>query len=71
MYEHLKEGGTVAAIMGCHWKLAQEKECVDFRKWLDDVGAKVYDIEEGAFKQSGTEIETTAVIIQRMSSENE
>lgn len=65
MYEHLNNGGTVAAIMSCHWKIASEKECTDFRKWLKDVHAKVCDIEEGSFKQSGTGIETTAVIIQK------
>lgn len=65
MYEHLKEGGTVAAIMSCHWKIASEKECADFRKWLEDVGGKIYDIEGGAFQTSGTGIETTAVIITK------
>lgn len=65
MYEHLKEGGIVAAIMSCHWKIAREKECVDFRKWLEDVGGKIYDIEGGAFQTSGTGIETTAVIITK------
>lgn len=65
MYEHLNNGGTVAAIMSCHWKIASEKECADFREWLKDVHAKICDIEEGSFKQSGTGIETTAVIIQK------
>lgn len=65
MYEHLNNGGTVAVIMSCHWKIASEKECADFRKWLKDVHAKICDIEEGSFKQSGTGIETTAVIIQK------
>lgn len=65
MYEHLNNGGTVAAIMSCHWKNASEKECADFREWLKDVHAKICDIEEGSFKQSGTGIETTAVIIQK------
>jgi hypothetical protein len=65
MYEHLNNGGTVAAIMSCHWKIASEKECADFREWLKGVHAKVCDIEEGSFKQSGTGIETTAVIIQK------
>ena len=65
MYEHLKQGGTVAAIMGCHWKSAQEKECVEFRKWLEDIGGKSYDIEAGSFKESGTGIQTIAVIIHK------
>lgn len=66
MYEYLSDCGTVAAIMSRHWKIAKESECVDFRKWLDDVGGKSYDIEEGAFKDSGTVIQTTAVVIRKI-----
>lgn len=65
MYEHLSDGGKVAAIMSKHWKIGKESECVEFRKWLDEVGGKSYDIEEGAFKDSGTGIPTTAVVISK------
>lgn len=69
MYEHLKEGGTLAAIMSCHWKIASEKECVDFRKWLKDVNAQIYDIEEGSFKESGTSIPTCVILIKNVTNE--
>lgn len=65
MYERLSDGGTVAAIMSKHWKIGKESECAEFREWLDDVGGKSYDIEEGAFKDSGTGIPTTAVVIRK------
>lgn len=65
MYEHLSEGGTLAAIMSCHWKIAKENECLDFREWLNEVDGKVYDIEKGAFKDSGINISTVAVVIQK------
>lgn len=65
MYEHLNEGGTVASITSNHWKLGNENECVLFREWLTSVRGKVYDIEKGAFKDSGTGIETSAIIIKK------
>lgn len=65
MYEHLSDGGTVSAIMSKHCKIGKESECAEFRKWLDEVGGKSYDIEEGAFKDSGTGIPTTAVVIRK------
>lgn len=65
MYECLKDGGTLVAIMSCHWKSAQEKECIDFKKWLESIEGKSYDIEAGAFKDSGTGIQTTAVVIRK------
>ncbi len=63
MYDLLLPGGTVASVMGCHWKHAGERECVEFRQWLGDVGAQVYDIDEGSFMESGTGIAATAVVI--------
>lgn len=65
MYEHLDHGGTLASIMSCHWKIGSEKECSDFRNWLDEVNAKVYDLENGAFSESGTKINTSAVVISK------
>lgn len=65
MYGKLDSGGTLAAITSPHWTLGQEKKCDDFRRWLDEVGGKVYEIEEGAFTESGTCIRTMAVVIHK------
>lgn len=65
MYSHLQEGGTLAAITSPHWTLGQEKKCDDFRRWLDEVGGKIFEIEEGAFTESGTCIRTMAVVIHK------
>lgn len=65
MYDHLNDGGTVAAIMSCHWQYAKERECIEFREWLKSVGAKHFIIDEGAFKKSGTIIQTSAVVITK------
>ena len=65
MYDCVKKGGVVAAIMGTHWKLGNEIECVKFREWIDEIDAKIYNIDKGEFKESGTSIETTAVVIKK------
>lgn len=65
MYEHLKEGGTLAAITSPHWKMASEKKCADFRQWLEEVHAEVFEINPGEFKDSGTSISTMAVVIKK------
>lgn len=65
MYEHLKEGGTLASITSPHWKMASEKKCADFRQWLEEVHAEVFEISPGEFKDSGTSISTMAVVIKK------
>ena len=65
MYHDLKPGGTVAAITSRHWQQASEKACKDFRAFLEEVSAQVYEIEEGAFKKSGTGVGTIAIVINK------
>lgn len=65
MYNALKPNGTVAAITSCHWRIAKEKECCDFRNWLDQVGGVCYSIDQGEFATSGTMIETLAIVIKK------
>lgn len=64
MYDRLESGGTLAAITSVHWTFGQERKCEEFRQWLDAVGGRSYEIEEGAFRQSGTGIKTMAVVIR-------
>lgn len=65
MYAWLKPGGTVAVITSPHWRQASEKLCKDFRKWLDEVEAQIFEIGEGAFKKSGTNVNTIAIVITK------
>ena len=65
MYDMLEPGGTLASITSAHWEFAEEKTCRDFRKWLEDVGGAKYEIESGAFKESGTGVRTLAIVIKR------
>lgn len=65
MYDMLEHGGTLASITSARWEFAEEKTCRDFRKWLEDVGGAKYEIESGAFKESGTGVRTLAIVIKR------
>ena len=65
MYGLLAPGGILASITGPHWTMGQERECQEFRSWLDEVGGVTYPIEAGAFKESGTSISTMAIVIKK------
>lgn len=65
MYECLNPGGVLTAITGPHWEFGSESECKDFRQWLEDNGGKKFEIEEGAFKESGTGTKTIAIVIYK------
>lgn len=65
MYERLSDGGILAAITSAHWEFSSEKKCVNFREWLNSVDGKSFDISEGEFKDSGTNIKTKAILITK------
>lgn len=65
MWDHLKEGGKLVAIMSPHLKYAEDKKSKEFRQFLQDVGAEVHEIDEGAFKDSGTNIRTYFVVMTK------
>lgn len=64
-YGLLAEGGRLVSIMSCHPFWASHKVDKEFREWLNEVGAIVEDVEAGAFSESGTEIPTKIVIIDK------
>lgn len=61
MYEVCKLGGYILSIMSNHWKLAENKKETSFRKFLEEKNAEVFDIEQGAFKDSGTLVSSCIV----------
>lgn len=67
MFDLLENGGTLASITSAHWEFASETVCIDFRQWLKDLNANVYVINDGEFKESGTSIETRAIVIKKNS----
>lgn len=65
MYDHLKVRGRLVCITSNSWANGSQKKQVEFRAWLDKVDAKVYDIEAGAFKESGTMVGGKIVVIYK------
>ena len=67
MYDHLKDGGRLVAIMSPHWQHSQDKKSQQFRDFLQSVSGEVHEIDEGAFAESGTNIKTYFVVIDKHS----
>lgn len=65
MYECLKPGGRMVTITSKHWELSCNRKETDFRDWLEEVDAEVYEIENGSFKSSGTMVGGYIVIIEK------
>lgn len=64
-HQFLADGGRLVAIMSCHPFWASHKIDVAFREWIEEVGATVEDIPSGEFSESGTEISTKLVVIDK------
>lgn len=65
MYECLKPGGRIVTIASKHWQYAAGKKEKAFKQWLGDINAVVEDVEAGEFKESGTNIATCIIIIDK------
>lgn len=65
MYGRLYAGGRLVSVMSRHWAQSNERTCVDFRNFLDENGAEVYPVDEGVFHESGTDIATCIVVINK------
>lgn len=65
MYECLKPGGRLVSLASQHWHKSTNRKETEFREWLSEVKAEQYEIGPGAFKESGTMINTTAIVINK------
>lgn len=60
-YKLLNGGGVLVSIMSISWTFRDNNKSVDFRKWLESVNAEIFDVDAGAFKESGTMIPTKII----------
>lgn len=67
MYDCLKPGGRMVSVMSKHWIFASNRKETQFREWIKEVKAETHTIPAGAFKQSGTMIESIIVVINKPS----
>jgi predicted RNA methylase len=64
-YECLLIGGRLAAIVSEHGFIAQHREAVEWRAWLEELGAEIEIIPAGTFKESGTGVQTRMIVLRK------
>jgi len=65
MYESLKTGGRIVSMSSNHWISSANRKETEFRQWLESLNAEVIPVDAGAFKESGTTIATSIIIIDK------
>lgn len=65
MYEVLAPGGRIVTVASKHWQFSQNKKETNFRSWIEEIDADVYEIEPGAFKDSGTMVGSVVLVINK------
>lgn len=61
----LSEGGRLVSIMGESAFFRSDNKAMVFREWLEEMGATVYNIPAGAFKESGTGVKTRMIVVDK------
>lgn len=65
MWDRLRRGGRIVSVVSTHWETSTNKKETAFREWLKKVDARKIDIPAGTFKESGTNIATKILIIDK------
>ena len=65
MYRLLNRGGMIVTLCSPHSKQSSNRKETEFREWLSDINAEVSDVPSGTFKESGTNIATILITIQK------
>ena len=65
MYDCLNDTGRMVSLCSPHFEFASDKESVEFRQWLSQVGAVVRTLHKGAFHASGTDIAAVMIVIYK------
>lgn len=65
MYGCLKAGGRLVSVTSTHWKNSSNKKETEFREWIEKIGATIKEVPAGTFKESGTNIPSLIVVINK------
>lgn len=65
MYKALAPGGRIVSVASKHWQFATNRKETQFREWLEEINADIRDIPAGEFKESGTNIPTCIIVIDK------
>lgn len=64
-WEALKPGGTLVAVMSAGITFRQTSAAVTFRSRLEALGGQLHQLTEGAFKESGTGVNTVIAVLPK------
>lgn len=65
MYSLLNPGGVIVAITSPSWQFNGQRKFREFREWIEAEGFYTEEIPSGAFSESGTEVRTTLLILNK------
>lgn len=65
MYSLLNDGGRIVSMASIGWMTGSQKKQIEFREWLNDLGADIVNISSGEFKESGTMVSTCLITINK------
>ncbi|MFC1337411.1 MAG: hypothetical protein G8D89_16405 [gamma proteobacterium symbiont of Clathrolucina costata] len=65
MYAVLAPGGRIITVMSNRWRTGRDAKSVEFQHWLGYYFHSVVELPKGSFKQSGTNIESCLLIIDK------
>lgn len=61
----LRPGGRLVAITSPGWQFKQDRKHTEFKQWLESEGAITDELPAGTFKEAGTEVRTTLIVLQK------
>ena len=64
-FKFLGDNGILVSIMSPGPFFRSDKKSTAFREWLDSLSAEVIDLPEGSFKESGTNVATKLIVINK------
>lgn len=64
-YKQLADNGILVAIMSEGVFFRSDKKTTEFREWLDEQNSYTIDLDQDAFKASGTGVKTRIVVIEK------
>lgn len=64
-WEFLKPGGRLVAVMSAGVEFRENKKAITFRKWVDTHGGKFWDLPAGSFEESGTNVNTCILVMEK------
>lgn len=66
MYRCLKTNGRLVTLASPSWTFGSQKKQVEFRQWLESIGAYQEEVPEGTFLDSGTNIRVILLVIDKL-----